>query len=44
MIAVQRGDIEAAVEQYAALKSVPGIMMFYLSIDRVLGLLTHTMG
>jgi ATP/maltotriose-dependent transcriptional regulator MalT len=43
MIAVQRGDIEAAVEQYAALKSVPGIMLIYLSIDRVLGLLTHTM-
>ena len=43
LMAVQRGDFAAAREQYAALESVRGIMMIHVSIDRVLGLLAHTM-
>ena len=44
LIAVQRGDVSAAQEQYAALASVPGIMVFYIGTDQVLGLLSVTLG
>jgi DNA-binding CsgD family transcriptional regulator len=44
LVAVQRGDIAAAGEQYIALESVSGIMLLYISIDRVLGLLAQTTG
>ena len=44
LIAVQRSDAAAAEEQYAALVSVPGIMVFYIGTDRVLGLLSVTLG
>ena len=44
LVAVQRGDIAAAQEQYAALKSLPSILVHYISSDRVLGLLAQTMG
>ncbi len=44
LVAVQRGDVSAAEEQYAALVSVPGIMVFYIGTDQVLGLLSVTLG
>jgi len=44
LMAVQRGDVAAAEEHYAALVSVPGVMVFYISTDRLLGLLAQTMG
>ncbi len=44
LIAVQRNDVAAAEDQYAALAPVPGIMVFYVSTDRVLGLLSVTLG
>ena len=44
LIAVQRGDAAAAEEHYTALVSAPGIMVFYVSTDRVLGQLSVTMG
>ena len=44
LVAVERGDAAAAEEHYAALVSVPGLMVFYITTDRVLGLLSHTMG
>ena len=44
LIAVERRDVAAAEEQYAALVSVPGIMVFYVGTDRVLGLLSVTLG
>ena len=45
MLAVAQGDAAAAREQYAALESLPGTFTFTaLTIDRVLGLLSHTMG
>lgn len=44
LLAVQRGDATAAGEQYAALQSVPSIMLLLVSTDRVLGLLCTTMG
>ena len=44
LVAVERGDAAAAEEHYAALVSVPGIMVFYISTDRVLGLLSQTIG
>ncbi len=44
LIAVERGDVSAAEEQYAALVSVPGIMVFYIDTDQVLGLLSVTLG
>ena len=43
-LAIQQGDVAAAREQYAALESVPGIMLLYVSTDRTMGLLAHTMG
>ncbi len=44
LVAVQRGDAAAAEEQYTALVSVPGIMVFYIGTDQVLGLLSVTLG
>ncbi|MFQ6027157.1 MAG: hypothetical protein ACE5Q6_06675, partial [Dehalococcoidia bacterium] len=44
LLAVQRGDAAAAREQYAALETGPRIMLLYISTDRVLGLLSATMG
>ena len=44
LIAVQKGDVEAAQEQYAVLESVPRIMLLYISTVRTLGLLAQTMG
>ncbi len=45
MLAVQRGDVAAAEEQYAALQLARGIMLWWLiSGDRLLGLLAQTMG
>ena len=44
LVAVERGDPTAAEEHYAALAPVPGMMVFYISTDRVLGLLSQTMG
>lgn len=43
LMAVQRGDAEAAEEQYAALESQRGRMLG-VSIDRLLGLVAQTMG
>ena len=44
LIAVQRADAAAAAEQYNALAAVPGIMVFYIGTDQVLGLLSVTLG
>ncbi len=44
LIAVEQGDIAAAGEQYAALEAVRGILLLYVSTDRVLGLLAQTFG
>jgi len=44
LIAVQRGDTASAEEQYTALAPVPGIMVFYIGTDQVLGLLSVTLG
>ena len=44
LVAVQRGDLASAEEQYAALSQVPGIMVFYIGTDQVLGLLSGTLG
>jgi DNA-binding CsgD family transcriptional regulator len=44
LIAVQRDDAASAEEQYAALAPVPGIMVFYIGTDQVLGLLSVTRG
>ncbi|MCH8893488.1 MAG: hypothetical protein IIB32_08310 [Chloroflexi bacterium] len=42
-MAVLRGDVEAAKEQYASLGLAAGSILF-IAIDRVLGLLAQTMG
>jgi len=44
LIAVQRLDVAAANEQYAALQSAIGVMIWLISGDRLLGLLAYTMG
>ena len=44
LLAVQRGDVEVTTQQYAALDSLRGTMLVYISGDRVLGLLAQTMG
>jgi len=44
LLAVQRRDVAAAEEQYAALESAPRIMLLYITTDRVLGLLAQTIG
>ena len=45
MLAVAQGDVTTAREQYAALESLRSNLTFpALTTDRVLGLLSHTMG
>ena len=44
LVAIQRGDLVAAEDLYADLVSVPGIMVFYVNTDRILGLLSALMG
>jgi len=44
LVAVQRGDAASAQEQYDALAPVPGIMVFYIGTDQVMGLLSVTLG
>ena len=44
LTAVQRGDVDAAAEQYAALGSQRGIILLDLLADRLLGLLAQTLG
>ena len=44
LVAVQRDDSASAQEQYDALAPVPGIMVFYIGTDQVLGLLSVTLG
>ena len=44
MLAVQRGDATEASIHYAELESKSGIMLLFISTDRVLGLLAQTMG
>jgi tetratricopeptide (TPR) repeat protein len=46
LLAVQRGDVALAAEQYPALEPQRGTMAYegYISNDRVLGLLAQTMG
>ena len=43
LIAVERGDVAAAEEQYQILADVPGIMVFYMGTDHVLGQLSVTL-
>ena len=45
LMAVQRGDVPAATEQYQALNSMAGCMLQsgFICFDRLLGLLAHTM-
>ena len=44
LLAVQQNDVAAAGEQYAALQSAKGVMIWLISSDRLLGLLASTMG
>ncbi len=46
LMAVQRGDGTAAAEQYAYLKAASGTLraLDVVTVDRILGLLCHTMG
>ena len=44
LMAVQRQDVSAAGEQYAALQPSKGVMVWLISVDRLLGLLADTMG
>lgn len=44
LVAVERGDGEFARIQYAALHRARGLMVHYVSADRLLGLLARTMG
>jgi tetratricopeptide (TPR) repeat protein len=44
IIAVMKNDVSAAQVQYDFLKSFPGVQALYISTDRLLGLLAHTMG
>ena len=45
LIAVQRGDVQEATEQYSFLKSEQGRLLFTtMAADRLLGLLARTMG
>jgi ATP/maltotriose-dependent transcriptional regulator MalT len=44
LVAVLRGDVAAATEQYEALELSRGVMLWATSSDHVLGLLAHTMG
>ena len=44
LIAVEQVDAAAASEQYAALQSAKGVMIWLISGDRLLGLLAYTTG
>ena len=44
LVAIGKGDTVAADTLYAELASVPGIMVFYVNTDRILGLLAVTLG
>ena len=44
LLATHRDDAAGAREQYAALQSRPGMILLYISTDRMLGLLSLTMG
>ena len=44
LVAVQRRDIAAAQEQYAALESLSSVIVHYTSSGRLLGLLAQTVG
>ena len=44
LVAVHRGDVGAAQENYAFFDSQRGIAYFDFSVDRLLGLLSQTMG
>ena len=44
LMAVQQLDAAAAAEQYSALQSAGGVMIWLISGDRLLGLLAFTMG
>ena len=44
LIAVQRRDVEAAGEQYAALESTRGLLLSHMAGDRLLGVLANTIG
>ena len=44
LLAVQRDGVAEASEQYMALKDAPRMVLLYISTDRVLGLLSVTMG
>ena len=44
MLAALQHDAAAASEQYAALQSSKGVMIWLISVDRLLGLLAYTMG
>ncbi|MCH7841294.1 MAG: response regulator transcription factor [Chloroflexi bacterium] len=44
LMAVQQNDAAAAGEQYAALQSRKGVMIWLISVDRLLGLLACAMG
>ena len=44
LLAVQRGDVSVAEEQYAALLPIPNALTAYATVNRVLGLLAHSLG
>jgi tetratricopeptide (TPR) repeat protein len=44
LLAVQRGDVNSADEQYVALRSKPSTLTVYVTNHRVLGLLAQTLG
>jgi DNA-binding CsgD family transcriptional regulator len=44
LIAIERGDVELAADQYSALEWQQGMCYLYVSMDRVLGLLARTLG
>ncbi len=44
LLAVQRGDVQGASEQYTTIKDLPRMVLLFNSTDRVLGLLSVTMG
>ncbi|MCH8087671.1 MAG: tetratricopeptide repeat protein [Chloroflexi bacterium] len=44
LLAVQRGDVAGATDQYSVLKDAPRMALLFISTDRVLGLLCLTMG
>ena len=44
LLAMTKGDVEMVQELYSAMKSGPGFMVVYVSLDRIRGLLALTMG